>query len=623
MSKTVPASDTRQIEEWLSDVESECGDFSDAESEVSEHKTDSEQEASDDDDYDDNSAIVVVDNNLSFQINDNVATTSKHNESVCENDRSVLINTQEGPDNNERVNVTVSNNAPHRYFYGKNRYKMSSMPPTPSRTRSCNIVTHLPGVCGDARQVKPSKPIEAWSLLIDEPMVHKIVQYTNIKITELSSKFGSTATYVNHTDEIEIHALFGLLILSGSFKSGHEDVESLWASDGTGRDIFRSTMPLKRFLFLITALRFDEYESREERKANGDKLAAISEIFQDFIVNCQSNFSVSEYLTIDEMLVAFRGRCSFRVYLKNKPNRYGLKIMCLCDAKNSYLFNAFIYAGKGAPIPNPRKLSIPTLSVLELVAPVMNTNRNITADNWFSSMELVNELLKVGLTYVGTMRKNKREIPLEFLPQKKRTVGTSEFGFTRDRTLVSHVPKKNTSVILVSSMHHSKNIDPITKKPEIILFYNETKGGVDTLDQKCACYSASRRTRRWPLAIFYAMVNISTVNAHIIYTNIGKEISRRIFAIDLGKDLIRENMTRRLVNTRLPRELQQLIRRVSGLQESQTPQNNQDGPRKRKRCQLCPYKVDKKHSTMCNNCQQTVCKNHSIQRLLCSRCHDW
>ncbi|CAK1579036.1 unnamed protein product [Parnassius mnemosyne] len=40
-----------------------------------------------------------------------------------------------------------------------------------------------------------------------------------------------------------------------------------------------------------------------------------------------------------------------------------------------------------------------------------------------------------------------------------------------------------------SIVHKSTIIDPQKQKPEMIIFYNSTKGGVDTLDQKCAIYS--------------------------------------------------------------------------------------------------------------------------------------
>lgn len=43
------------------------------------------------------------------------------------------------------------------------------------------------------------------------------------------------------------------------------------------------------------------------------------------------------------------------------------------------------------------------MTVLKLVEHIENTNRNITADNWFTAIELVDELKKKSLTYVGTM----------------------------------------------------------------------------------------------------------------------------------------------------------------------------------------------------------------------------
>ncbi|CAK1581616.1 unnamed protein product [Parnassius mnemosyne] len=92
------------------------------------------------------------------------------------------------------------------------------------------------------------------------------------------------------------------------------------------------------------------------------------------------------------MLCSFRGRCLFRVYMKSKPAKYGIKILCLCDSRNHYLYNAFIYTGKTESIRTD--VSIPTRTVLELVGPLKNSNRNITADNWFSSIELVDKLKK-------------------------------------------------------------------------------------------------------------------------------------------------------------------------------------------------------------------------------------
>lgn len=59
-----------------------------------------------------------------------------------------------------------------------------------------------------------------------------------------------------------------------------------------------------------------------------------------------------------------------------------------------------------------------TQSVIKLTKPIIGTNRNITADNTFPSIELTDSLKHVTLTYVGTIKVNKMEIVPEFLPDR-------------------------------------------------------------------------------------------------------------------------------------------------------------------------------------------------------------
>lgn len=506
------------------------------------------------------------------------------------------------------------------YFYGRNRYKWSKSPPAASRTRASNIVIHLPGLKGPAANAPPKSPLEAWSLLFSEDILNEILEHTNAKITDASVTYGPTASYVGHLDMTELKAFLGLLILTGAFKSNHEDIRSLFASDGTGRNICRAVMSEKRFLFLLAAIRFDDRATRQNRIESGDKLAAISKIYDIFNNNCKNNYTCSEYAVVDEMLVGFRGRCSFRQYIKSKPRKYGIKIMCLCDSKTHYMLNSFVYTGKTTSA-NPKKLSVPTRSVLKLVSPIINTNRNVTGDNWFTSIELISELKKVGLTYVGTLRKNKPEIPQVFLPSRQKLVNSCQFGFTHDNTLVSFTPKKNKCVVLVSSMHHNDNVAE-SGKPEIIEFYNETKGGVDALDQKCMNYTCQRRTRRWPMAIFGAMLDMSRVNSYVLLVagldNITK-LNRRDFAISLGKELIKEHMIRRADVVQLPREIKLIIKNCLEVE----PQPSEPGPvGGYRRCYLCERKKDRKIKTTCNQCHQHVCKDHSTSIIHCTTCFE-
>ncbi|CAF5111822.1 unnamed protein product, partial [Rotaria sp. Silwood1] len=110
-------------------------------------------------------------------------------------------------------------------------------------------------------------------------------------------------------------------------------------------------------------------------------------------------------------------------------------------------------------------------------------------DNFFTSVPLAKNLQTKNLTLIGTLRKNKPEIPIEFLSNETREVGSSLFGFEDNLTLVSFVPKNNKAVLLLSSKHHDNQVDNKTGKPVIILDYNKTKGAVDTVDQMCHKYT--------------------------------------------------------------------------------------------------------------------------------------
>lgn len=127
---------------------------------------------------------------------------------------------------------------------------------------------------------------------------------------------------------------------------------------------------------------------------------------------------------------------------------------------------------------------------------ISKTGRNITMDNGYTSIPLVNELLEThNLTVVGSLCKNKREIPPYFLDTKRREKNSTLFGYGKNQIIMSYVPHKNKNVILVSSKHDQGVIDTDSgdqNKPEIITYYNSTKSGVDVVDELKGEYSVSR-----------------------------------------------------------------------------------------------------------------------------------
>lgn len=236
--------------------------------------------------------------------------------------------------------------------------------------------------------------------------------------------------------------------------------------------------------------------------------------------------------------------------MKNKPAKYGIKIFTLTDAKMFYVKDMEVYVGtqpENSPYLQSNK---PHDIVIRLASEIEGTGRNITGDNWFSSVPLARDLLQRKITYVGTLRKNKKELPPE-LVSKQTEEHNSIFAYQTDLTVVSYAPKRNKNVVMISTLHHDgKTDEQNSKKPEIILFYNKTKSGVDVIDEKCGTYSTSRRCRRWPLVLFFRCLDIGGINAQVIhvYNTIDKgvQMPRRYFLKEIGMSLIKPQVRQQI-----------------------------------------------------------------------------
>lgn len=180
-------------------------------------------------------------------------------------------------------------------------------------------------------------------------------------------------------------------------------------------------MSLVRFIFLLCCLRFDDVQTRaNNKKKKIDEIALIRAFLDQFVSNSKINFLPGQNVTLDEKLEAFRGRCSFRQCIPNKPSKYGIKIFALVDSDVFYTLNLEMYCGE-----QPDGLFNVSNSPLDLVqrmiAPVSGSNRNLTIDNWCYSYDLALNLLKKHkITVVETLRKNKREIPTDFINNEKK-----------------------------------------------------------------------------------------------------------------------------------------------------------------------------------------------------------
>ncbi|XP_068225485.1 piggyBac transposable element-derived protein 4-like [Palaemon carinicauda] len=449
----------------------------------------------------------------------------------------------------------------------KHGFRWCTRPQSSTNRVARNIVAGRPGPNAEAQACH--SPEECFNLFLDDSFLDIVCQWTNKRMEIVASKYKKKTSTHKNVEREELRAFIGVLIFSGCQKDSHMSTCDMWSVD-IGAALYRAAMSQARFEFILDCLRFDDPQTREMR-IETDRFAPIRELFDKFMEKCERHYTPCENLCVDEQLVGFRGKCSFRMYIPSKLAKYGIKLVNINDCKSKYLLGSIPYLGKDNIRPSAG-VGLGHYYTKELTKPYHMTNRNVTTDNWFTSVGLVADLLQnCGMTLVGTVKANKRELPEKIKTKDNREPGSSAFLFTIEMTLVSYVPpvgKTAKKLVLLLSSMHSQPVLQENGKPEIIEFYNRTKGGVDAFDGMCALYSCNRKTKRWPLCIFYWMVNAAIINAKVLYTahlettGVTKFPERRRFMLRLARSFIRPWAEKRLSSATLPRNLRTLITTV-------------------------------------------------------------
>jgi hypothetical protein len=556
------------------------------------------------------------------------ATTSGEDDSSQDHSDSESSCSEMCTSDDSSTSAQSAQQNPTGVFVARSGREWTTREPVARKLPQANILRQRHGI---GRSVSGLQTIqECFKLLMTEDMTTVIVTETNRRAQEvikdwLDKNPGKKNTWKD-TDSDELRAFIGLLVLAGVYRSKNESINEMW-SLADGRAIFPATMTKNRFWSLLRFCRFDDAATRVARSKD-DKLAPIRELWSMLLVRLQECYSPGGSLTVDEQLVSTRGRCSFRQYMPSKPGKYGLKIFWCCDSSTGYPLKGEVYLGRqsgeaaAAPASNNRTSDL----VKRLVQPWVNSGRTITMDNFFTDVGLAEDLLAIKTTIVGTVRRNKRDIPKELQPSNKRPEQSSIFCFDRHLTLVSYVPKKRKAVILLSSMHHDKDVNEQNKKkPEIILYYNSTKGGVDRMDQMIRTYSSRRKIKRWPMTFFFNMIDVAAVAAFIIWIvknpmwNHGRSHRRRIFLLELGKSLLDTHLQRRSQQTfTIQQRSVRLSMQVIGLTAPASLPISPLARVARQRCRYCPRERDRKVVTRCVECHAPCCPDH--QRVFCNTC---
>ncbi|KAM7367487.1 hypothetical protein PAMP_013779 [Pampus punctatissimus] len=158
--------------------------------------------------------------------------------------------------------------------------------------------------------------------------------------------------------------------------------------------------------------------------------------------------------------------------MPKKPDKFGIKFWLAADVDTKYLLNGHPYLGRDPS--RPATVSLGESVVLKLMEPFLGKGRNVTTDNFFTSLPLAHKLLAKNTSLVGTTNKNKRSLPPSVHLQA--ALYDTKVMRSDSATVSIYQGKEKKNVCILSTMHTSVEIhDDPKKRPETVHYYNRTK----------------------------------------------------------------------------------------------------------------------------------------------------
>ena len=235
--------------------------------------------------------------------------------------------------------------------------------------------------------------------------------------------------------------------------------------------------------------------------------AKIEPFISALLGRFQAAFYPYENVSIDEMVIGFKGRFHAKQYNSKKPKKYHIKTFGICDSITGYCYDLFVYYGADtAYVPEADPNSQAAIKVFANLLRNLNGKHHIFADRFYSSLPLVTFLQSKNLNYTGTVDARRVGLP----PQLKETetqVGSPRW-FLHDDMQVMCVSWKDSKskkpCVALSTFGSStyvtrqEGLRPDVVKPSIIHSYNQMMNGCDRMDQLVAYYGGhSRKTMKW------------------------------------------------------------------------------------------------------------------------------
>ena len=259
-------------------------------------------------------------------------------------------------------------------------------------------------------------------------------------------------------------------------------------------------------------------------------LSKISTVWDYLTKKFQEVYTPTQNISIDESLLLWKGRLSWKQCIRSKSARFGIKTFSLCESDSGYVWKSILYTGP--ELTNTLSSDyryVATKIVMSLMDGLLDQGHKLYIDSWYSSYELSSVLLLRSTDTIGTLQKNRKGLPIsihEKLKKNERKVLYEE----KTNIMITHwKDKKDVYTISTCTIDGAKNVLRAGKEklvPLVIDDYNQNMGGVDRSDQMMTSYEVERkRVKKWYKKVFTHLINLAAFNAQIICKKMGRNMT--------------------------------------------------------------------------------------------------
>lgn len=363
-----------------------------------------------------------------------------------------------------------------------------------------------------------TSPIEVFNRFFSDSIIEQLVDRTNKYGAALCNinrphTRGSRKKTFNPTSIEEIKRFLGLCILQSHVETPNIRKLFTFTDPLYYHPIFTHCMSGRRFEQLLRCLCVYEGNAKGINKVLG--------FANQMIATFQNLYNPHKQLSLDESLLLFRGRLSFRQYIKTKKAKYGVKFYILTTS-DGYILNFRIYQGKNETsddIDTNTKSKTERL-VMNLMQPYLFKGHELYMDNYYNSVALSDRLLNCMTHTTGTLRKDRKDNPKDVV---SKVLKKDEHVWMRKGKVYVSAWKDKRIVTMITTQHHPRLVVTRNRfgkqltKPKEIEVYNKYMSGIDISDQMLSYYSTPKKTVRWYKKVFFHIFDMALWNAYYTF----------------------------------------------------------------------------------------------------------